>query len=178
LTFFTWISCRSVQLQIKTTSLYPLQNIHLFAAILRPFSPVRQHLNTCDLISAYMPVKFCPDPLRFAGVIREKPILSKNNAWQRATRHAIEFCTLVSAESSWWTLFSERGKLRHRRPITAVMWSKYTLALRGWAVAFVTSARTIPSHRCTKRNSPPLMDQCIPIITLPCGPCCRYLLRP
>jgi len=24
-----------------------------------------------------MPVKFYPDPLRFAGVIREKPILSK-----------------------------------------------------------------------------------------------------
>jgi len=25
----------------------------------------------------HMPVKFCPDPLRFARVIREKPILIK-----------------------------------------------------------------------------------------------------
>jgi len=43
------------------------------------FGPL-QHFNTWDLSTAYvyMPVKFCQDPLRFAGgVIREKPILSK-----------------------------------------------------------------------------------------------------
>jgi len=48
--------------------------MHLFAAILRPFSPGRKNLNRWDLSSAYMPLKFYPDPSRFAGVIREKLI--------------------------------------------------------------------------------------------------------
>jgi len=37
--FFARISCRSVPLQRKASSLYPLQNTHLSAATLHPFGP-------------------------------------------------------------------------------------------------------------------------------------------
>jgi len=37
----------------------------------------RQNFNTRFEFGLHMPVKFYPDPLRFAGVIHEKPILSK-----------------------------------------------------------------------------------------------------
>jgi len=46
--------------------------MHIFAAILRPFGPWPKNFNTLDLSSAYIPVKFCPDPLMFAGDIRDK----------------------------------------------------------------------------------------------------------
>jgi len=44
----------------------------LLTVILRPFGPGRQHFNTWDLTSAVglHSVKFHPDPLKFAGVIR------------------------------------------------------------------------------------------------------------
>ena len=65
---------------------------HLVAAVLRPFDPGRQNFNTRFEFGLYTPLKFYPDPLRFAGVIRKKSILSKYNtyyavmriyAWQR-----------------------------------------------------------------------------------------------
>jgi len=49
-----------------------------FATFLRPFGPGRQHFNTWYLSSASCSsVKFYPDPLRFARVLRKKSILSK-----------------------------------------------------------------------------------------------------
>jgi len=58
--------------------LYPLQEkMHIFAAILRSFGLRRQNFNTRFEVGQHMPVKFYPEPLRFAGVICEKLILSK-----------------------------------------------------------------------------------------------------
>jgi len=50
---------------------------HLVAVVLRPFDPWRQNFNTRFEFGLYTPLKFYPDPLRFAGVIRKKSILSK-----------------------------------------------------------------------------------------------------
>ena len=49
----------------------------LSTAILRPFGPGRQNFNARFHVSLHKPVKFYPDLLRLAGVIREKPIFSK-----------------------------------------------------------------------------------------------------
>jgi len=58
-----------------------------FAATLRLFGPGRQNFNTWDLTSA---CKILSGLLSFAGIIREKPILSKYilrcHAWQGTTR--------------------------------------------------------------------------------------------
>ena len=43
-------------------------------AIFRPFGPGRQNFNTRFYVGLHKPVKFYPDALRFAGVIREKHI--------------------------------------------------------------------------------------------------------
>jgi len=48
-----------------------------FTAILRAFGPGRQNFNTRFYVGLHKPEKFYPDALRFAGVIREKPIFSK-----------------------------------------------------------------------------------------------------
>ena len=48
----------------------------LFTAILRRFGPRRQNFNTSFQFGLHTPVKFYPDPLTFAAVIREKPILA------------------------------------------------------------------------------------------------------
>ena len=65
---FSWISRRSVLLQRKTTSLYPLQkNIHLYRRHFAPLWPM-----------ALCRRNFCPKPLRFAEVICENLILVEN----------------------------------------------------------------------------------------------------
>ena len=49
----------------------------------------------------YKPVKFCPGPLRFAGVIREKPILNTcilrchTYAWERTTNSTMRILATV-----------------------------------------------------------------------------------
>jgi len=58
----------------KQLDLYPLQkNTYFSPAILRPFGLWPKAPN----ILFQFGLKFYPDPLRFAGVIREKPTLSK-----------------------------------------------------------------------------------------------------
>jgi len=58
--------------------LYPLQKTPTFSVLFCALSAqAAKNFNTWDLSSTYiMPVKFYPDLLRFARVIREKPILS------------------------------------------------------------------------------------------------------
>jgi len=56
------------------------KNMHLFRrhfAPLWPRAPTFQHVRF--EFGLRTPMKFYPDPLRFAGVIREKPILSEYN---------------------------------------------------------------------------------------------------
>jgi len=78
----------------KNELLHPLQNMHLFAAILRPFGPERQNFNTWNLSSAWVwPVKFYLDPL--INVCRSdsrkykciKPTYYAVIHWQRTTTH-------------------------------------------------------------------------------------------
>jgi len=72
------ISCRSLPLQRKKNNLvYSLQkNTHPFRC---HFAPVWHRASNFELkrFEFGMSVKFYPDPLRLAGVFREKPILSK-----------------------------------------------------------------------------------------------------
>jgi len=68
---FPRISCWSVPLQRNGNSLYPLQiTPTLLTAILRHFGPGRKNFNTRSDFGLHTPVKFYPDLLRFAGVIR------------------------------------------------------------------------------------------------------------
>jgi len=88
------LSCPSVPLQRNASSLYPLQKTPtLFTAILRHFGPGHQNFSTRLEFGLHTPVKFYTDPLRFAGVTCEKPILSKYIlhwhafSWQRIIRY-------------------------------------------------------------------------------------------
>jgi len=72
LTFFSGILSRSVPLQRNASSLYTCYKISTFSPLF-----CASLAQSADLSLAYMPVKFYPDPLMFAEVIREKPIVSK-----------------------------------------------------------------------------------------------------
>jgi len=77
--FFAQISCRSVPWQTNASSLYPLQKETptFFSAILCPLVQDATILTREIWVRLYYRVKFYSDSLRFAGAIREKPILSK-----------------------------------------------------------------------------------------------------
>jgi len=77
--FFVQISCRSVPWQTNANSLYPLQKetptFSLPFCALWPRTPQFWHVRF--EFGLHYPVKLFSDSLRFAGAIREKPILSK-----------------------------------------------------------------------------------------------------
>ena len=96
----------------KNELLHPLQNMHLFAAILRPFGPERQNFNTWNLSSAWVwPVKFYLDPL--INVCRSdsrkykciKPTYYAVIHWQRTTTHLNNGVHVVTIYSTLWAIF-------------------------------------------------------------------------